>query len=220
MSELSELIEINRNIEKQNEEIIRLLKIIAKEEDGELKKDSALDLTPDFGELFLSYKQDSQKAINFGTLNQTDDEPEEIAESERELNRSLQIGSLLDNEIDIGEVYFVEGTDIYKLTIENNETTIDNLTGDSEPDIFALQELIANESIKNNSSLEDGTVILSKEHCDNLPEIMKICVEQGATKVYMPLFASAQLVGAPQNLIKYIKMDFYRNDDHLIDKLF
>ena len=33
MSELSELIEINRNIEKQNEEIIRLLKIIAKEED-------------------------------------------------------------------------------------------------------------------------------------------------------------------------------------------
>ena len=94
------------------------------------------------------------------------------------------------------------------------------MTSDGEPIIFSLQELVANESIKNNSSLEDGTVILSKEHCENLPEVMRICVEQGAKKVYMPLFASAQLVGAPQNLIEYVKMDFYRNDDHLIDKLF
>ena len=215
MSELSELIEINRNIEKQNEEIIRLLKIIAKEEDEKTEKDS-VDLTPDFGELFLSNKNDSQKAINFGTLKPAEDEPQE----EPKLNQSLRIGSLLDNEIGIGEVYFVEGTDIYKLTIQNNETTVDNLTGDGEPDIFALQELVANESIKNNSSLEDGTVILSKEHCVNLPEIMRICVEQGATKVYMPLFASAQLVGAPQNLIEYVRMDFYKNDDHLIEKLF
>lgn len=201
MSELSELIEINRNIEKQNEEIIRLLKIIANEKDDLPEKDSALD----FGELFLSYK-DAMK--------------EELPAEEPELDTSLQIGDLLDNEIDVGEVYFIEGTDIYKLTIENNETTVDNLTSDGEPIIFALQELVANESIKNNSSLEDGTVILSKEHCENLPEVMRICVEQGAKKVYMPLFASAQLVGAPQNLIEYVKMDFYRNDDHLIDKLF
>lgn len=215
MSELSELIEINRNIEKQNEEIIRLLKIIAKKEDDGPKKDSDVDLNLDFGELFLSNKEDAKNAINFGTLNPTEEDTEEP-----QLNRSRQIGSLLDNEIDIGEVYFVEGTDIFKLTIENNETTVDNLTGDGEPDIFALQELVANESIKNNSSLDDGTVILSKEHCENLPEIMRICVEQGATKVYMPLFASAQLVGAPQNLIEYVKMDFYKNDDHLIEKLF
>ena len=33
MSELSELIKINKNIEKQNEEIIRLLKKIAGEEE-------------------------------------------------------------------------------------------------------------------------------------------------------------------------------------------
>lgn len=39
MSELSQLIQINKNIEKQNEEIIRLLKIIANEaEDEKLKK--------------------------------------------------------------------------------------------------------------------------------------------------------------------------------------
>jgi hypothetical protein len=144
--------------------------------------------------------------------------PENV--EEQPLDLSLRIGSLLDNEIDVGEVYFVEGTDIFKLSINNNEIMIDNLTGDGEPNDFALQELVANESIKNNESLEDGTVILSQEQSQNLPETMKICIEQGATKVYMPLFASAQLVGAPQNLINYIKMDFYKNNDHLIEKLF
>ena len=205
MSELSELIEIAKNIERQNEEIISLLKEIAGEnKDEKPKNDSVLNLTPDFGDLFLSYK-DAEK----------EEEPEEV-----ELDDSLRIGSLLDNAIDVGEVYFIEGADIFKLSINNNEISIDNLTSDSEPTSFALQEMIANESIKNNASLEDGTVILSREQCQNLPETMKICVEQGARKVYMPLFASAQLVGAPQNLINYVRMDFYKNDDHLIDKLF
>lgn len=205
MSELSELIEIAKNIERQNEEIISLLKEIAGEnKDEKPNNDSVLNLTPDFGDLFLSYK-DAQK----------EEDPEEI-----ELDQSLRIGSLLDNAIDVGEVYFIEGADIFKLSINNNEISIDNLTSDSEPTSFALQEMIANESIKNNASLEDGTVILSREQCQNLPETMKICVEQGARKVYMPLFASAQLVGAPQNLINYVRMDFYKNDDHLIDKLF
>lgn len=201
MSELSELIEINKNIERQNEEIIRLLKKIAGEDDDlQAKKDNILKLAPDFGDLLSSYK------------------PENV--EEQPLDLSLRIGSLLDNEIDVGEVYFVEGTDIFKLSVNNNEIMIDNLTGDGEPNEFALQELVANESIKNNESLEDGTVILSQEQSQNLTETMKICVEQGATKVYMPLFASAQLVGAPQNLINYIKMDFYKNNDHLIEKLF
>lgn len=202
MSELSELIEIAKNIESQNDEIIRLLKIVAGKSEAERPKDdSVLDLTPNFGELFLSYK---------------DEGPAE----EVELDDSFRIGSLLDNEIDVGEVYYIEGADIFKLSINNNEISIDNLTSDAEPIEFALQEMIANESIKNNASLEDGTVILSSQQCQNLPETMRICVEQGARKVYIPLFASAQLVGAPQNLINYVKMDFYKNDDHLIDKLF
>ena len=201
MSELSELIEINKNIERQNEEIIRLLKKIAGEKDDfEAKKEKIMSLAPDFGDLFSSSQETPQQ-----------DEP---------LDESFRIGSLLDTEIDVGEVYYIEGLDIYKLTIENNEITIDNLTGDGESSEFALQEMIANESIKNNASLEDGTVILSAQQCENLPEIMKVCVEQGAQKVYMPLSSSAQLVGAPHNLINYVRMDFYKNDDHLIEKLF
>ena len=201
MSELSELIEINKNIERQNEEIIRLLKKIAGEEDDlEAKKEKIMSLAPDFGDLFSSSQETPQE-----------DEP---------LDESFRIGSLLDTEIDVGEVYYIEGLDIYKLTIKNNEITIDNLTGDGESSEFALQEMIANETIKNNASLEDGTVILSAQQCENLPEIMKVCVEQGAQKVYMPLSSSAQLVGAPHNLINYVRMDFYKNDDHLIEKLF
>lgn len=170
MTELSQLIQINKNIEKQNEEIIRLLKIIA-----------------------------NQK--------------EEVSLIEE--NDTLKIGSLV-----VGEVYFIEDSDIFKLSIKNNETSIDNLTGNSQAIMFTLEELIANESIKNNKSLDDGTVILSSEHSKNLPETLKICVEQGAKKIYMHLSVSPQLVGAPQSLMELIKFDFYKNNEDLMEKLF
>lgn len=199
MSELSELIEIIRNIERQNEEIIRLLRKIADEEEKKEIPKPIIDL----GELYLS-------------KDAAHEEPKEVEEIE---NR-WRIGSLLDTTIDVGEVYFLEGLDIFKLSVNNNETIIDNLTGDGESTTFALQEIIANESINNNVSLDDGTVILSMEQSQNLPEILKICVEQGAQKLYMPLFASAQLVGAPEFLMRLIKLNFYKNNEDLIEKLF
>lgn len=203
MSDLSELIEITKNIEKQNTEIIRLLKKIAGEENSKgIQYKSVIDYTPDFGELFIS------------------DEKKEVAEEPEKVDNTLQIGTLLENYIDVGEVYFVDGEDIFKLTIENNETSINNLTGEGKPYDFALQEMIAKESIKNNSNLEDNSVILSSEQSQNLPETLRICVEQGAEKVYMPLFASSQLLGAPQILMNILKFDFYKNEEHLLEKLF
>ena len=73
MSELSELIRINRNIENQNKEIIRLLKIIAneasfadksgyvypdffdeeEEEESEMNFTSLLEVSPDVGEVYF-----------------------------------------------------------------------------------------------------------------------------------------------------------------------
>ncbi len=202
MSELSQLIQINKNIEKQNEEIIRLLKIIASEKQEESEEVSDKPVL-DLGELYLE-----------------DDATFEVDKKEEEIENTWRIGSLLDNSIGVGEVYFIEGEDIFKLSVKNNETTIDNLTGEGQPNMFNLEELLANESIKNNKSLEDGTVILSMEHSQNLPETLKICVEQGAKKVYMHLFASSQLVGAPQSLMELIKFDFYKNNEHLVEKLF
>lgn len=202
MSELSELIQINKNIEKQNEEIIRLLKIIANEKKEEPPKPQI-----DLGELYLS-NEALKKA-----LGEEDKEPEVV-------ENTWRIGSLLDTSLDVGEVHFLEGSDIFKISIKNNKTIIDNLTGNGEPNTFAFEEMIANESVNQNKSLEDGTVILSNEHSQNLPETLKICIEQGAKKAYMPIFTATQLVGAPNSLMELVKLDFYKNEDNLIEKLF
>ena len=206
MSDLSELLKTTKNIEKQNDEIIHLLKKIAgeSEEDDKLSKyKKLLEYTPDFGELYI----DDDK------LGQTKEEPEEV-------ENTFQIGTLLENSHDIGEVYFIEGENIFKLSIQNNETIINNITGDDEASEFGLQEMIANELIKNNASLDDSTVILNREQSLNLPETLKICVEQGAKKVYIPIFAATQLVGAPNSLMTILKLDFYKSEEELLEKLF
>ena len=209
MSDLSELIKIAKNIENQNTEIIRLLKKITgeDEEDERLRKSKELlSYAPDHGELYTS-----------------DDAIEKIKAKEvkrEEVENTFKIGSALNNSHEPGEVYFLEGTDIFKLSVENNETVVDNLTGDAEASDFELQELIANESIKNDVSLDDGTVILNSQQSQNLPETLKICVEQDAKKVFMPIFSSTQLVGAPNNLMTILKLDFYKSENQLLEKLF
>ena len=206
MSDLSELIKIAKNIENQNEEIIRLLKKIAGEEAENDK--------------MAEYKSLLNNSIDFGELNFKNDKVTPAEEEVKEVENTYQIGTLLENNLEIGEVYFIEGKNIFKLSIKNNERTIDNLTGDDQPNEFNLQEQIANESIKNNMSLEDCTVILSREQSQNLPETLRISLEQGAKKIYLPLYASAQLVGAPQNLMEIIKFDFYKTEEELLEKLF
>lgn len=181
MSELSELIEINRNIEKQNDEIIRLLKIIA-------------------GEGMPSYVK----------------MPSAIPEDYDEVTHM----NLLETTPDVGEVYFVEGKNVFKLSIKNNETTIDNLNGSTKCDDYALQELVANESIKNNQPLDDNTVILSKENSMNLPLALKVCYEEGAKNVFIPWSSMTQLVGAPEKLMTLLKLYFYKTEDELIEVIF
>lgn len=205
MSDLSELIKTAKNIEKQNSEIIRLLKKIAKEdEDGKKSKyEDLIKYTPDFGELYITGDAKTKKEAE-----------------EEEIENTYRIGDLLDNSINVGEVYFIEEGDIFKLSIKNNETVIDNLTSTSKPIMFDLQELIANKSVENNASLDDGTVILSAQQSQNLAETIKICVEQGAKTVHMPFSVSTQLISAPQILMKLIKLNFYRTEEDLIEKLF
>lgn len=187
MSELSELIEINRNIEKQNEEIIRLLKVIANE------KDSAYQ-TPT---VEIPYVAPPTPEIH------VDDD-----------------GDCLDTDLDVGEVLFIEDKNIFKLSIKNNEVSTNNLTGSGEPIDYSLQEFVANESIRLNQEISPSTVILSKEQATNLAETIKISIMQGAEKIYVSIFSMGQLVGAPQELTELIKIDFYKTEEDLIDKLF
>jgi hypothetical protein len=183
---LSELIRIAKNIENQNSEIIRLLKIVA----GEASfVDRSGYVYPDFPE---------------------DDEEENLAS---------EFTSLLEVSPDVGEVYFIDG-DIFKFSVENNEGTIDNLMGDDESVNFAIAEIVSNESISRNQSIDDATVILTDSSKGMLPKTLQMCHEQGAEKVYVPLNQMLELVGAPDTLQTIIKIDFYRSPEQLIEKLF
>lgn len=189
MSELSQLIQINKNIEKQNEEIIRLLKIIANEaEDGEIEESIEEELNEEY--------LDENTLFRYG------------------------VGKSIEGKMGVGEVYFIEDKNMFKLSVDKNNTAIDNLTGSAKPSSFALEQLIANESMKNNVSLEDGTVIISLDNSNNLAESLKICVEQSAKKVFIPVSASTQLIGAPQQIMQLVKLDVYKNEENLIEKLF
>ena len=189
MSELSQLIQINKNIEKQNEEIIRLLKKIANEaEDEEIKESAEEELNEEY--------LDENTLFRYG------------------------VDKSIEGEMAAGEVYFIEDKNMFKLSVDKNNITIDNLTGSAKPNSFALEKLIANESMKNNVSLEDGTVIISLDNSNNLAESLKICVEQSAKKVFIPVSASTQLIGAPQQIMQLVKLDVYKNEENLIEKLF
>lgn len=175
MSELSELIEINRNIEKQNEEIIRLLMIIAGEKDSAEK---------DAGE-------------------QIKNEDEFI----------------LDDSLDVGEVYFID-EDLFKLSVRDDETIIDNLTAESECRDYDLAKRIAIESLRINKNLKDHTVIVTDSTKGKLPDALKLCIENGAKYVHIPWNQMAELISAPQVLQTLLKLDFYKTEDALLEKLF
>lgn len=187
MSELSELIRINKSIENQNKEIIRLLKIIAGE----------ADYADRSGYVYPEFEDDTPEV---------EDKFEEFED-------------LLDNEIAVGEVYFMDG-DIYRYSIENNEGVIDNLMGGEVTTNFSAVEKISNESIGRNESIDDGTVILTNSSKGNLPKTLQICHEQGAKKVFIPWNQMMELLGAPDTLQRILKLNFYRNDEQLIEKLF
>ncbi len=174
MSELSELIEINRNIEKQNDEIIRLLKVIAGEDE------------------YVVIGEET------GIVEVKD----------------------IDLTVDVGEVLFALDSNIFKLSVQNNETTVDNLIGDDEAYEFNVQEFVANESIKTRHAVGDATVILGDEIKGKLPETLNTCVEYKIQKAMLPWDIMKELVYAPYNLQSLIKLDFYKTQEDLINRLF
>ena len=186
MSELAELIRINRNIESQNREIIRLLKIIAGEAD---LVDRSGYVIPEF------------------------EEPEEVyAEMEA-------FESLLDVTCNVGEAYFIDG-DIFKLSIQNNEVVIDNLMGDGETTNFNIAEVASRESIERNQNIDDATVILTDSSKGKLPQTLEMCYNQDAKKVFIPWDQAMELLGAPDTLQKVLKLNFYKSEEDLIERLF
>ena len=186
MSELAELIRINKNIENQNKEIIRLLKIIAGQS----------DFVDRSGYVFPEFQKE-----------------EEIYPD------SDCYSSLLDVSCDLGDVYFIDG-DIFKYSIENNGIVIDNLMGDDESVNFKVAEIVSRESIIRNQSLDDATVILTESSKGKLAQTLQLCYEQDAKNVFIPWNQMTELIGAPDTLQRLLKLNFYKNEEDLVEKLF
>ncbi|WP_407376114.1 hypothetical protein [Methanobrevibacter sp.] len=185
MSGLSDLIKINRNIEAQNEEIIRLLKIIAGEEENK---------QPEENTLFPSYVMPQAEEISI----ETDFTADELGE---------------------GEVYIIEDMDVFRLSVKNNETTIDNLTGSAVLDEYDAAETALNEMNEKGMKFDAPTVILSEAVCGHLPQILGLCVDIGIKKVYIPIKASIELLGAPPELPTLIDMEVYKNVEQLTESI-
>lgn len=207
MSDLSELIKISKNIEAQNEEIIRLLKKIAGEEDESPAK---------------KFVQNQMKAypknpFDFSTLGYGDLD----AEEEEEIKPVSEIENPhFEDALDVGEVYFMEGENLFKISIQNNEIVIDNLDASSDPDDYYLAEVVVNKLAENNKSFKAPTVILPESVIGNLPLTLDRCIGEGAKKVYGPWKSMMELLNAPGYLQTELQLDFYKTEDHLIERVF
>lgn len=153
--------------------------------------------------------------------------------------------NLFDCELDVGEVFFIgnsdkENIDVYKLSIKksdefkvspkeleedigniihdyNCEITIDNLTGDGITNQYNVPLIVANESLVQNTVIASGTVILDDEFFENLSEMIKIAMENGAKKVHLSLKNAMSVINAPPVILEYL--DFYRNYEQIFDKV-
>lgn len=207
---LDKLIELNERIVSQNDEIINLLKQF----------------------------NSSDEEITF----EDDESPEEESETAaKEVNEFFTNGHL-----DEGEVLFVANSqdnqiDIYKIALKkseelvispsqieneilnnfddlNYEITLENLTGNSLTSQFKLPLLVAIESINNNQVIQSNICILDDESFINLPDILRVAIENKAEKVYLSMKNSIAVLQAPPMIMDYLS--FYKNKEDLFEKLF
>lgn len=152
---------------------------------------------------------------------------------------------LFDSKLDVGEVFFIGNSDdgnidIYKLSIKksdefkvypkeleedirnnicdyNCEITIDNLTGNGITNQYNIPLIVANESLVQNTIINSDTVILDDKSFDNLPDILKLALENGAKKVHLSLKNGMAVINAPPVILEYL--EFYKNYEQIFDKI-
>jgi predicted ATP-dependent Lon-type protease len=97
---------------------------------------------------------------------------------------------------------------------------IDNLMGGDETTNFNIAEIVSDESINRNQNLDDATVILTDSSKGKLPQTLELCYKQDAKNVFIPWDQAMELLGAPDTLQRVLKLNFYKNEDDLINRLF
>lgn len=205
-------------------------------------KDSGYDvLVNEGGKIFVD---SALSGINLGDFSSSEQSKQM---DEKDFGLSEESGeNLLDSKLDVGEVFFIGNSedgnfDAYKLSIKqsdefkvspknleedirnnipdyNCEITIDNLTGDGITNQYNMPLVIANESLVRNEIIASGTVILDDEPYENLSEIIRFAMENGAKKVHLSLKNAMAVINAPPEILEFL--DFYRTYEQIFDKLF
>ena len=245
-NEFDRLIELNEAIVSQNEKLIaqndRIIGLLSKlTGDDEKVGMPNLDVVVGedgkviVGENLTNSVSDTTSAI---PKEEIIDEKSDIIDDDKDY--------LLDFDLDAGEVLFVSNSsndevDIYKLSVKasdefkvvpdeirpvieneigivNNEIIIENLTGVGTTSQFKVPLIVAFESFNQDIPIDSNRVILDDETFDNLPDILRVAIENGAKKVHLSLKNAMATLGAPPVIANYL--DFYKNREQIFEKLF
>lgn len=209
---LDKLIELNEKIVNQNEEIINLLRgddnvgenavvsPVAEEPEDDDEDISAVNNVSKFfstselvcGELlFVANSQDSQIDIYKISVKASDELKVVPSEMEEETRNILDDG--------------------------NYEITIENLTGSSLTSQFKMPLLIAVESFNENMTIQSNVAILDDESYVNIPDILRVAIENGAEKIYLSMKNAMSVLQAPPMIMDYLQ--FYKNKEDLLKHL-
>ena len=209
---LDKLIELNERIVKQNDEIINLLK---GDDNGEKNVvESSLAEEPEDDD------EDVPAVNNVSKFFST---------SELSSGELLFVANSQDSQIDIYKIS-VKASDELKVVPQemeeetrnilddgNYEITIENLTGNSLTSQFKMPLLIAVESFNENMSIPSNVAILDDESYVNIPDILRVAIENGAEKIYLSMKNAMSVLQAPPMIMDYLQ--FYKNKDDLLKHL-
>ena len=192
---LDRLIELNERIVNQNDAIIDLLKKltgkdeeIIEENEDELIFESKLNS----GEvLFVANSPDNQIDIYKLTVKKSD----ELKVSPPEIIDEIE----------------------YDFDDNNYEITLDNLTGNSLTNQFNVPLAISIESLEKDASIPSEVCILDDETFNNLPEMLKVAMTNGADKIHLAMKNAMVVAHAPPELLNHL--EFYRNSNEIFEKL-
>ena len=209
---LDKLIELNERIVNQNDEIINLLK---GDDNGEKNVvESSLAEEPEDDD------EDVPAVNNVSKFFST---------SELSSGELLFVANSQDSQIDIYKIS-VKASDELKVVPQemeeetrnilddgNYEITIENLTGNSLTSQFKMPLLIAVESFNENMSIPSNVAILDDESYVNIPDILRVAIENGAEKIYLSMKNAMSVLQAPPMIMDYLQ--FYKNKDDLLKQL-
>ena len=209
---LDKLIELNERIVNQNDEIINLLK---GDDNGEKNVvESSLAEEPEDDD------EDVPAVNNVSKFFST---------SELSSGELLFVANSQDSQIDIYKIS-VKASDELKVVPQemeeetrnilddgNYEITIENLTGNSLTSQFKMPLLIAVESFDENMSIPSNVAILDDESYVNIPDILRVAIENGAEKIYLSMKNAMSVLQAPPIRMDYLQ--FYKNKDDLLKHL-